>query len=97
MEAQDMFEPCYEHCYLRYGMEYTTECDNKCNYAKAMKRLAYYEDLEKQGRLIVLSVQDIHPCRNCGVGWGHISSDGCKSCHDTCARLKNYESMFFFK
>ena len=32
-----MFEPCYEHCYLRYGKQYTAECDNKCNYAKAVK------------------------------------------------------------
>lgn len=32
-----MLEPCYEHCYLRYGKQYTTECDDKCNYAKAVK------------------------------------------------------------
>lgn len=32
-----MFEPCYEHCYLRYGKQYTKECDDKCNYAKAVK------------------------------------------------------------
>ena len=32
-----MFEPCYEHCYLKYGKEYTKECDDKCMYAKAVK------------------------------------------------------------
>lgn len=32
-----MFEPCYQHCYLRYGKKYTKECDLKCNYAKAVK------------------------------------------------------------
>lgn len=32
-----MFEPCYEHCYLRYGKQYTAECDDECNYAKAVK------------------------------------------------------------
>lgn len=32
-----MFEPCYEHCYLRYSKQYTKECDDKCNYAKAVK------------------------------------------------------------
>lgn len=32
-----MFKPCYEHCYLRYGKQYTKECDDKCHYAKAIK------------------------------------------------------------
>ena len=32
----------------------------------------------------------IHPCNNCNVGWGSISTKGCKSCHDTCERLANY-------
>jgi hypothetical protein len=32
-----MFEPCYEHCYLRYGVQYTEECDTNCNYAKVIK------------------------------------------------------------
>lgn len=32
-----MFEPCYEHCYLRYGKQYTKECDNECNYAKVVR------------------------------------------------------------
>ena len=29
-----MFDPCYEHCYLRWRKEYTKECDNTCNYAR---------------------------------------------------------------
>lgn len=53
-------------------------------------KLAYYEDLEEQGRLIVLTVQDVHPCRNCDTGWGSISSNGCTSCEETCVRLKEY-------
>ena len=32
-----MFEPCYEHCYLRFGKQYTPDCDDKCAYAKAIK------------------------------------------------------------
>lgn len=59
-----------------------------------LNRLAYYEDLEEQGRLIILTVQDIHPCRNCGVGWGHISSEGCHSCEETCIRLKEYNEKY---
>ena len=33
-----MFNPCYEHCYLRYGKEYTEECDNTCQYAYLAKK-----------------------------------------------------------
>lgn len=29
-----MFNPCYEHCYLRYGKQYTEECDTTCDYAR---------------------------------------------------------------
>ena len=32
-----MFEPCFEHCHIRYGKQYTKECDDNCNYAKAVK------------------------------------------------------------
>lgn len=32
-----MFEPCIEHCYLRFGKQYTPDCDDKCAYAKAVK------------------------------------------------------------
>ena len=31
-----MFNPCFEHCYLRYNKQYTKECDNTCAYAKAV-------------------------------------------------------------
>ena len=30
------------------------------------------------------------PCRYCDHGWGSISKDGVKSCHDTCEELKRY-------
>ena len=32
-----MFEPCFEHCYLRFGKQYTPDCDDKCEYAKTVK------------------------------------------------------------
>lgn len=60
----------------------------------AIEKLAYYEDLEEQGRLIILTVQDIHPCRNCDTGWGHISSEGCHTCDETCERLKAYNEKY---
>jgi hypothetical protein len=49
---------------------------------------------EKEGRLVILTIQDIHPCRNCGVGWGSISSEGCHSCEETCVRLKEYNDKY---
>ena len=49
---------------------------------------------EKEGRLVILSVQDIHPCRNCDTGWGSISSEGCHSCEETCVRLKEYNDKY---
>lgn len=32
-----MFNPCFEHCYVRYNKEYTAHCDATCAYAKAVK------------------------------------------------------------
>lgn len=49
---------------------------------------------EKEGRLVILTVQDIHPCRNCNTGWGSISSEGCHSCEETCIRLKEYGEKY---
>lgn len=60
----------------------------------AIQNLQAYEDMESQGRLIVLSIEDIHPCKYCNSGWGSISSEGCKSCHDDCERLKQYNKRY---
>ena len=57
-------------------------------------KLAEYEDLEEQGRLIILTVEDIHPCRNCDNGWGSMSSEGVETCEETCLRLKQYNEKY---
>lgn len=49
---------------------------------------------ESDGRLVVLTIEDIHPCRSCDVGWGGISSEGCDSCENHCARLKEYNEKY---
>ena len=67
--------------------------DNMRTAAKLME-WAKYKDLEAQGRLIVLSKEDIHPCKYCDTGWSSISSEGCKSCHDDCERLKQYNKKY---
>ena len=33
---------------------------------------------------------NVYPCTNCGVGWASISAQGCKSCHDDCDKLRDY-------
>ena len=60
----------------------------------AINKLGQYEDMEEQGRLIILSIEDIHPCRNCNAGWGSFSSNGWHSCKDTCEMLKQYNKKY---
>ena len=31
-----------------------------------------------------------HPCDNCDIGWGTVSTAGCKSCHDDCEKLAEF-------
>ena len=41
---EKIFNPCYEYCYLRLGKQYDSDCDNKCEYANAIKEK---KELEK--------------------------------------------------
>lgn len=34
-----MFNPCLEHCYQKYDKQYSSDCDNNCEFAKAIKTL----------------------------------------------------------
>ena len=70
---------------------YSCVCEEVYN---ALAKLKYYEDLEEEGKLVILSVQDIHPCRNCDTGWGSISSEGCHGCEETCERLRQYNEKY---
>lgn len=78
-----------------YCSEYSNCYNMSCNEVyNALSKLRYYEDLEEQGRLIVLSVEDIHPCNGCGIGWGYASSEGCHTCDETCEKLKQYNEKY---
>lgn len=59
-----------------------------------VSRIIELTKAEKQGRLVVLSIQDINPCRGCETGWGSISSEGCTSCEETCIRLREYNEKY---
>lgn len=62
--------------------------------AEAFDKLAEYEDLEEQDRMIKLDVKDIHPCINCNVGWGSLSSVGYDSCENHCVKLEKYNAKY---
>lgn len=45
-----MINPCKDYCYIRFGKQYTKECDTQCEFAKVCvenrelkKRLEAYE------------------------------------------------------
>lgn len=59
-----------------------------------VSRIIELTKADKEGRLLVLSVEDIHPCRGCNTGWGSISSEGCTSCEETCIRLREYNEKY---
>lgn len=43
-----MFYPCTE-CYRKFGKEYTSDCDAKCDYARARRDLKLFqEELRRQ-------------------------------------------------
>lgn len=46
-----MFNPCFEHCYNRYGKQYSSECDEKCEFAKMVKEKKIIEEELEQYKL----------------------------------------------
>lgn len=75
-----------EHSY-KYCISNLENCPTLC---EIYEKLAFYEDLEEKGELPVMYGVNVYPCTNCGVGWASISTQGCKSCHDDCEKLKEY-------
>ena len=51
-----MFNPCLEHCYVKYGKEYSEECDSKCEYAKLAKE---YKDLKNDVIAFLQTIKNI--------------------------------------
>lgn len=52
-----MFNPCYEHCYLRFGNQYTEDCDDKCEFAKAVKEKKLLEEKNKDRENILEEIK----------------------------------------
>ena len=53
-----MFVPCFESCYLKYGKQYSEECNDSCDYAKAVLEK---NELEK----VLKAVLIYHNYRKC--------------------------------
>ena len=83
--------------YYAVSSEKCFEDQNEDYCGDAIDRLAYYENLIEDGRLIILSIEDVHPCKSCNTGWGSISSEGCTTCEETCVRLKQYNEKYNLK
>ena len=45
---------------------------------------------EEKGELPIIYGVNIYPCTTCEVGWGMVSPQGCKSCHDDCEKIKEF-------
>ena len=69
-----LLNPCYEHCYLRFGKSYGPDCNDKCEYAKAIQENNdLKEEFEELNRPIV-TLEDLAfqvclstECENCPV------------------------------
>lgn len=80
---------CGDNC--KYNYKYCKFNEANCpTLDKIYEKLAFYEDLEGKGELPVVYGVNIYPCTNCGTGWASISTQGCKSCHDDCEKLREY-------
>ena len=55
-------------------------------------KLAYYEDLEESGNLVILDrTNEPNPCTYCNGGYLEVSPGHIGGCTDTCERYKEWE------
>lgn len=52
-----MFNPCFEYCHLRFGKQYTEDCDDKCEFAKAVKEKKLLEEKNKDRENILEEIK----------------------------------------
>lgn len=43
-----MIKPCIDFCYNRYGKQYSSDCDDKCEYAKVIREKKILEEKTEQ-------------------------------------------------
>ena len=74
-----MFNPCVEHCYPRYGKQYSSECDGKCEYARTVKELA---DVKAERDAAIRDLGIGCECLTCAhkEEWLKANSERCQIC-----------------
>lgn len=65
------FNPCIDYCFMRNGKEYSSKCDDKCEYAKVVKEKEQLEEFLNQpirnlDDLVVFICENIE-CKNCPI------------------------------
>lgn len=80
---------CGDNC--KYDYKYCYSENTDCpTLEEIYEKLAFYEDLEEKGELPIIYGVNVYPCTTCEVGWGMVSPQGCKSCHDDCEKIKEF-------
>lgn len=80
---------CGDNC--KYAYKYCYSENTDCpTLEEIYEKLAFYEDLEEKGELPIIYGVNVYPCTTCEVGWGTVSPQGCKSCHDDCEKIKEF-------
>lgn len=54
-----MFNPCIEHCYNRYGKQYSSDCDDKCEYAKMANEYNLLKNRDEQRKKIFEEIKSV--------------------------------------
>lgn len=67
-----MINPCVDLCYTRYGKQYSSNCDDKCEYAKAVKERNFLNEELNTRKITTLGELAsqfccLTECENCPV------------------------------
>lgn len=67
-------DPCVDFCFNRFGKTYTEECNDRCEYAKAVRRKKELEDSLEETKRPFKTIYDaagilctVLECENCPV------------------------------
>lgn len=78
--------------YLPYTIDNYSGVYPDSTIGKLVERLAYYENLAEQGKVLFDDevVDKDFPCIDCGVDYNLTPTVGSKSCKDDCTALKEH-------
>lgn len=86
----NIFNPCYDYCYIRLNKQYTEDCDKKCDFAKAIEE---NKILRAEGEWIYIC-WCVFKCSKCGNRRDkHEGKDLTPYCDMCGAKMKNYNNV----